>query len=77
MYVNKQQCFFIILEHLHEKTNNLGFRPGPVQSQKIARSLKLWMKEEEGWYYPCIVNKGADQLRGYLCFRIGKYPVFS
>ena len=34
-------------------------------------------------YYPCSENKGADQLRGYreadlrLCFRIGKYPVFS
>ena len=34
-------------------------------------------------YYPCSENKGAEQLRGYreadlrLCFRIGKYPVFS
>ena len=48
----------------------------PVQSQKITRSLKFRMKEEEGWYYPCSENKCADQLRGYreaalrLCFRI-------
>ena len=47
-----------------------------VQSQKIARSLKFQMKEEEGLYYPCSEKKGADQLRGYreaglrLCFRI-------
>ena len=46
-----------------------------VQSQDIARSLKFRMKEEEGLYYPCSENKGADQLRGYheaglhLCFR--------
>ena len=38
---------------------------------------------EEGLYYPCSENKGADQLRGYreadlrLCFRICKKPVFS
>ena len=48
----------------------------PVQSQKIARSLTFPTKEEEGLYYPCSENKGADQLRGYreaglrLCFRI-------
>ena len=42
----------------------------PVQSQKIARSLKFWMKEEEVLYYPCGENKGTDQLQGYLCFRI-------
>ena len=34
------------------------------------------MKEEEGLYYPCSKNKGADQLHGYceadlrFCFRI-------
>ena len=34
-------------------------------------------------YYPCSVNKGADQLGScceadlLLCFRIGKNPVFS
>ena len=54
----------------------------PVQSQKIARSLKFLMKEEEGLYYPCSENKGADQLRGYreadlhLCFRICKLLFF-
>ena len=41
------------------------------------------MKEEEGLYYPCGENKGADQLRGYreaglrLCFRICRLLVFS
>ena len=53
-----------------------------VQSQKIARSLKFRMKEEEGLYYQCSENKGADQLRGYreagvcLCFCICRLLVF-
>ena len=53
-----------------------------VQSQKIARSLKFRMKEEEGLYYPCSENKGADQLRSYceaglrLCFRVCRLLVF-
>ena len=34
-----------------------------VQSQKIARSLKFGMNEEEKLYYPYSENKGADQLR--------------
>ena len=55
----------------------------PVQSQKQARSLKFRIYEEEGLYYPCSENKGADQLRSCceadlrLCFRIGKIPAFS
>ena len=42
----------------------------------MVRGLKFWIKIEEGLYYPCSENKGADQLRGYreadlcLCFRI-------
>ena len=68
----------IINEPVYDTTNNLGFRQGPtqIQSQKLARSLKFRMKEEEGLNYPCSENKGADQLRGYreaglrLCFRI-------
>ena len=36
-----------------------------VQSQKQARCLKFRIKEEEGVYYPCNENKGADQLRSY------------
>ena len=54
-----------------------------VQLQKVARGLKFQIKEEEGLYYPCSENKGADQLRGYrvadlrLCFRICKTLVFS
>ena len=40
----------------------LGFRPGPtenrsVQPQKMARSLKLWIKKEEGFQYLCSENK--------------------
>ena len=44
----------------------------------MARALKFCIKEEEGLYYLCSENKGADQLRGYreadlrLCFRICK-----
>ena len=54
-----------------------------VQSQKMARGLKFRFKREEGLYYLCSENKGADQLRGNheadlrLCFRICKMLVFS
>ena len=54
----------------------------PVQSQKIARSLKFGMNEEEKLYYPYSENKGADQLRSYceadlrLCFRLCILLVF-
>ena len=54
-----------------------------VQLQKMARGLKIRIKEVEGLYYPCSDNKGADQLHSYcaadlrLCFRICKKPVFS
>ena len=37
----------------------------PVESQKIARSFKFQMKEEEGFYYPCSENQGTDKLCGY------------
>ena len=53
-----------------------------VQAQKMARCLKFWIEEEEGLYYPCSENKGADQLRSYceadlrLCFRLDKLFVF-
>ena len=33
-----------------------------AQSQKQAKSLKIWINEEEEVYYPCSENKGADQL---------------
>ena len=36
-----------------------------VQSQQNARSLKLLILVEEGLYYPCGENKGADQLCSY------------
>ena len=34
-----------------------------VQSQRQARSLKFWIKEEEEVYYLCSENKGADGYR--------------
>ena len=49
-----------------------------MQPQKIPRGLKFRIQEEEGLYYLCSENKGADQLCGYreadlrLCFRICK-----
>ena len=42
----------------------------------------LKVKNEEGLYYPCSINKGADQLRSYceadlrLCFRLCRLLVF-
>ena len=53
-----------------------------VHAQKMARSLRFRIKEEEEVYYPCSENKGAYQIRGYreadlrLCFRIGKKSGF-
>ena len=49
------------------KTNNLAFRPGLTQTslckhRKIARSFKFWILEEEGFYYLCSGNKGADHV---------------
>ena len=47
-----------------------------VPSQKEASSLKFRIEEEEGLYYPCSENNGADQLYSYctadlrLCFRL-------
>ena len=32
-----------------------------VQAQKLARSLKFRIYEEEGLYYPCSESKDADQ----------------
>ena len=57
--------------------------PVGVQPQKMAREIELWIKEEEGLYYLCSENNGADQLCGYraadlrLCFCICKKQVFS
>ena len=54
-----------------------------VQSQKMARGFKFLILEEEGLYFLCSENKGADQLHGdheadlRLCFRICKTLVFS
>ena len=54
-----------------------------AQSLNMTRGMKFRIYEEEGLYYLCNENKGADQLRSYcaadlrLCFRICKIPVFS
>ena len=37
-----------------------------MQPQKIARDLKFRIWEEEGLYYLCSENKGADQLCGFI-----------
>ena len=74
-------------EPSHKKNNNLGFRPGlthlqSVQSQKQARYLKFQIYIEEGLYYPCRENIGADQPCSYctadlrLCFCICRLLVF-
>ena len=53
-----------------------------VQAQKMARSLKFRIQEEEGLYFLSSENKGTDQLRSYceadlrLCFRIFRLLVF-
>ena len=59
-----------LFEPVHEKINNLGFPTRSdtnlaVQLQNKARRLKLWTLVEEGLYYPCGENKGADQLCSY------------
>ena len=54
-----------------------------VQLRKMARGLKLRIKEKEALDCPSSENKGADQLCSYseadlrLCFRICKKQVFS
>ena len=53
-----------------------------IQAQKHARSLEFQIQEEEGLYYQCSENKGADQLRKCeaalrLCFRICRMLVFA
>ena len=54
-----------------------------AQTQKMVRGLKFFILKEEGLYYLCSKNKGADQLCSYftadllLCFCICKKQVFS
>ena len=54
-----------------------------VQLQKMARSLKFQIKEEEGLYYLCGENKGTDQQHSHctaglrLCSYLCKKTVFS
>ena len=68
------------IEHVHEKTNNLGFRLSlsqtteAVRSQKQARNFKFRIQEEVRLYYQCSENKGADLHHWFL---ICKVLVFS
>ena len=70
------------------KNRSLGFPTRSdtnraVQLNKMPRGLKFRIQIEDGLYYPCSENKGADQLHSYcaadlrLCFCIYKKPVFS
>ena len=88
LFMHKGQNIFSITMHTNQQNRSSGFSTRfdtnrPVQSQKMARSLKFWIEVEKGLYYLSSKNKGADQLRSYceavlhLCFRIGKYLVFS
>ena len=45
-----------------------------VQPQKMARVLKFWILKEEGLYFLCSENKGADQLCGNA--RLRSAPLF-
>ena len=45
----------------------------PVQSQKQARSLKFCIEVEEGLYYPCSENKGADQVCDFVFANAGRW----
>ena len=53
-----------------------------VQLQRMARGLKIRILKEEGFYYLCSENEGADQPCGYreadlrLCLRICKHAGF-
>ena len=53
-----------------------------MHSEKRARSFKIYIQVEEELYYPCSVNKGADQLCSYceaelrLCFRLCMLLIF-
>ena len=42
----------------------------PIQSQKMARGWKFWIKKVEELYYSCCENKDADQLRGKISFAV-------
>ena len=55
---------------------------GAVQSQKVVRSFKFRIHEEEELLYPLSENEGADQLCSYceadlrVCFCICRLLVF-
>ena len=55
---------------LHEKNNNLGFRPGPTQNglyshRRWLEAVNFGFRKPKKLYYPCSANKGADQLHSY------------
>ena len=87
VFIIKIRSWFLY-EPRREKTCLWGFEPGPTQARLYShrrwlRGLKFWIKEIEGFYYPCSENKDADQLSRYSeadlfhYFGICKRPVFS
>ena len=67
---------------MRKQTNSVSDTNWPVQSQKQARRLKFWIKEEEGLYDLYSDNKEADQLCNcctadlHLCFHICRLFAF-
>ena len=60
----------ILNEPVHEKTNNLGFRPGLTQTslyshRSMLEASNFGFTKKKDTYYPCSENKGAYELRGY------------
>ena len=62
-------------------SDQVQHKPGCTTTEDVWK-LEILYKEEEGLYYLCSENKGADQLCGYrtadlhLCFCICKNQVF-
>ena len=80
-------CAILIYEPVREKTNKLGFRPGPTQTglfchRKWLEAGNFGLKKVEELFYPFSENKGADQLHSYceadlrLCFCLCRLLVF-
>ena len=71
--------FLLKYEPVREKTNNLG--SDQVRHKPVCTATQA--KVEEGLFYLCSENKGADQLRSYceadlhLCFCLCRLLVFS
>ena len=61
-------CSNVKFELVREKTNNLGFRPGPTQTglyshRSRLETLNFGFKKKKELYYPCSENKGVISFR--------------